>query len=169
MKRACVIPLLLSTLAFGPVVLLSESAQAATPSMTCSLTSTNGKFNAKATGVPPDVRVQFTTKNDTGAVTKTVTADDTGTAISSGSLPTGGPVTAKQGDQKVTCGTVKEAEQQDAQAEYRKGFRQGLADTRDDCKAKQPDQGLAAADPNFTKGYTDGSAAGLASAACKDK
>ncbi|MEU9802951.1 hypothetical protein AB0H85_29330, partial [Streptomyces sp. NPDC051000] len=70
-------------LAPRPVVVLSGPAQAVAPSLTCSLTVTNGKFNAKATGASP-----------------------------------GG-------------------------------------------------QGLAAADPNFTKGYADGSAAGLASAACK--
>ncbi|MFJ9079532.1 hypothetical protein ACIRO3_30490 [Streptomyces sp. NPDC102278] len=146
---------------------MSGPAQAVAPSLTCSLTATNGKCNAKATGASPGVKVRFGTKNDTSAAIATATADDAGTATSSGFLPTGGTVTAQQGDQKPTCGTVKEAEQQDAQTEYRKGFRQGLADTRDDCKADQPDQGLAAVDPNFTKGYADGSAAGLASAACK--
>ncbi|MFI8369565.1 hypothetical protein [Streptomyces sp. NPDC085466] len=46
------------------------------------------------------------------------------------------------------------------------GYRQGVSDTREDCKKKEPKPGVAQLDPNYERGCNAGSAAALASAFC---
>ncbi|MFE3526941.1 hypothetical protein ACFXOD_36265 [Streptomyces sp. NPDC059161] len=158
MRLVVVGPLAVSSLALGALALPVGPAHAATPSMTCSLsdsTAIPGGFDVLVKGAKPGVEVQV----------KEAHGGASGAADANGEFKSGfgprGPATATQGKTTISCGTVSQANQHDAQAQYSKGFRQGLADTKADCK-KQPPQGLTAVDPNFEKGYNAGAAAGLA-------
>ncbi|MEV6729805.1 hypothetical protein [Streptomyces sp. NPDC051364] len=169
-RLAVLAPVLVSSLALGSAPLLAASAQAAAvPSLTCSVKQTPnaaGKYDVTATGAQPGTTVTFRggTANKFSAE---VTVNDGGTATTSGFIPVG-KVTASNQDEKVSCGTVKEAEQQDAQAQYSKGFRKGLAETQEGCKKKPQNQNLAQLDPNYEKGYNAGAAAALNSKACQE-
>ncbi|MFI5827648.1 hypothetical protein ACIA6C_10340 [Streptomyces sp. NPDC051578] len=91
-------------------------------------------------------------------------ANDDGEFNSSGFIPAG-KVTASSGDDKATCGTVKEAEQQDAQTQYSKGYQKGFDDTKAHCKMTQQNN-LTQLDPNYEKGYNAGAKAALDSKFC---
>lgn len=111
------------------------------PAASCSVSqSANGvSFDVKGRGFKPGEPLTLSVKS--GSATTVVGAQGTFTAIANSNI---GPITAKQeGEPPVTCGTVKEAEQKDAQAQYRKGFRQGLADAKEDCKKEPPKPGVA--------------------------
>ncbi|MFF1493806.1 hypothetical protein [Streptomyces sp. NPDC058304] len=170
-RLAVLAPVLVSSLALGSAPLLAASAQAAAvPSLTCSVKQTPnaaGKYDVTATGAQPGTTVTFRGGTATNKFTATTHADDDGKATTSGFIPVG-KVTAATEDEKVSCGTVKEAEQQDAQAQYSKGFRKGLAETQEGCKKKPQNQNLAQLDPNYEKGYNAGAAAALNSKACQE-
>ncbi|MFJ9338530.1 hypothetical protein ACIRP0_04450 [Streptomyces sp. NPDC101733] len=70
---------------------------------------------------------------------------------------------------RISCGTAAQAQEQGAQQQLSKGFAQGFADTKKACTAKAPQQGLAPLDPNFEKGYKQGSDAAINSKFCQDK
>ncbi|MFD9334961.1 hypothetical protein ACFWBF_11230 [Streptomyces sp. NPDC060028] len=160
---AVLAPVMVSSLALGSVAFLGEPAQSAVPSASCSVSQNPQKpdgFDVKGEGFTPGERVVIQAQNGEG-LRLTATAD--GTVSIAGIPKEASPFTMKQGDgPKITCGTVKEAEQKGAQDEYRKGYRQGVADTKADCKAEPPKHGLAPLDPNYEKGYNAGAAAALA-------
>ncbi|MET9885247.1 hypothetical protein ABZZ20_19365 [Streptomyces sp. NPDC006430] len=161
-RLAVLTPLVVSSLALGAVPLLTDSAQAAAPSITCSVkkSQTAGKYDIQVKGAQPGVRVTITGGSATSRFTSSGLADDAGEFNDSGFIPVG-VVTAAQQGTKITCGTVKQAEQQDAQAQYAAGFRKGLADTKADCKKEPPLQGVAPLDPNYERGYNAGAQAAL--------
>ncbi len=168
-RLAVLTPLVASSLALAPAALLTDSARAAVPSLTCSVkkSTTAGKYDVNVTGAQPGVRVIVKGGDGTTRFTAASTADDNGEATSSGFIPVG-PVTAEeQGGMPVGCGTVKQAEQQQARDQYSAGFQKGLADTKASCTQKPPAQGLAPLDPNYEKGYNAGAQAALNSAACQ--
>ncbi|MEU9378555.1 hypothetical protein AB0D94_33045 [Streptomyces sp. NPDC048255] len=163
-RTAVLAPLTVSSLLLGSVALTSNAAQAV-PSASCTVkeSATAGRFDVTGKGFQPGKAVLLESRNGTS----TSTANAKGEVSSTGFF-TSPAVTAVQfGTAEVTCGTVQETEQKDAQDQYRKGFRQGLADTKEDCKKEPPKQGVAPLDPNFEKGYNAGAAAALASADCK--
>ncbi|WP_328621123.1 hypothetical protein [Streptomyces sp. NBC_00354] len=170
-RLAVLASVVVSSLALGSAPLLAASAQAAAvPSLTCSVKKTPnaaGKYDVTASGGQPGTTMTFLGGTATNQFSAEVTVNDGGTATTSGFIPVG-KVTASNQDEKVSCGTVKEAEQQDAQAQYRAGFRKGLADTKEDCKKKPQNQNLTQLDPNFEKGYNAGAAAALNSKACQE-
>lgn len=164
-RRAVLAPVLVSSLALGSVAFLQNVAGAAVPAASCSVTqSANGtSFDVKGQGFKPGESLTLSSKS--GSASTVVGAEGTFTALASSNI---GPITAKQeGESAVTCGTVKEAEQKDAQDQYRKGFRQGLADTKEDCKKEPPKPGVAPLDPEYERGYNAGATAALASQLCK--
>ncbi|MFF1559892.1 hypothetical protein [Streptomyces sp. NPDC058279] len=167
MRLAVLTPVVVSTLAFGSASLLGGSAQAAAPSLACSVkqSATAGKFDVTLTGGQPGVQVTFTGGTSNNRFTSTSLANDSGVASTSGFIPVGA-VTAEQGGSKITCGTVKEAEQQDARAQYSAGFKKGFDETKANCKAAAPPQGLTQIDPNFEKGFNAGAKAALESKFC---
>ncbi|GGZ50630.1 hypothetical protein [Streptomyces subrutilus] len=157
-RLAVMTPLIVSSLALGSASLLSSSAHAATPSLTCSVkkSGTTGKFDVNVSGAQPGVRVTIKGGNSTASSL----ADDSGKASTAGFIPVGA-VTAQQKNTKVTCGTVKQAEQKDAQSQFSTGFRKGFADSKADCKKEGPPQGIAPLDANFVKGYNAGAQAAI--------
>lgn len=163
-RPAVLTPLVVSSLALGSVPLLTSSAQAAAPSITCIVKQTPGvagRYDVRVTGAQPGVQVVITGGTPESQFTSTQAADDEGVVTTSGFIPVG-PVTAQQkGGSPVTCGAVKEAEQQAAQAQYAAGYRRGLADTKADCQVNAPPQGLVPLDPNYEKGYNAGAQAAL--------
>lgn len=162
-------PLVVSSLALGPAAFLTGSARAAVPALTCSVkqSSTAGRYDVHVTGAQPGVRVIVKGGTSAHRFTSTSTADDNGETTSSGFIPVG-PVTAREkGGSAVACGTVKQAEQKDAQAQYSAGFQRGLAETKASCTKKPPVQGLAPLDPNYERGYNAGAQAALNSKACQ--
>ncbi|MEV0415480.1 hypothetical protein AB0I68_33080 [Streptomyces sp. NPDC050448] len=161
-RLAVLTPLVVSSLAFGSASLLAGSAQAAAPSMSCSVkqSATAGKYDVTLTDGQPGVDVIFTGGSTRHQFTSTTTANADGVASTSGFIPVGA-VTAEQGDSKITCGTVKQAEQQDAQSQYSAGFKKGLADTKATCKKAQSQNNLTQLDPNYEKGYNAGAQAAL--------
>lgn len=166
-RLAVLAPLAVSTLAFGSASLLGGSAQAAAPSLSCSVkqSATAGKYDVTLTGGQPGVEVTFTGGTSNHRFTSTTQANDSGVASTSGFIPVGA-VKAEQGGQKITCGTVKEAQQQDARAQYSAGFKKGFAETKANCKAPAPQNNLTQLDPNFEKGFNAGAKAALESKFC---
>ncbi|MFI9065291.1 hypothetical protein ACIGQE_26045 [Streptomyces sp. NPDC053429] len=166
-RLAVLTPLAVSSLAFGSVSLLAGSAQAAAPSLTCSVKQTPtspGRYDVNVKGAQPGVEVSVQGGTATNRFIASGTADDDGVFNSSGFIPAG-KVTASSGDDKATCGTVKEAEQQDAQAQYSKGYQKGFDDTKAHCKMTQQNN-LTQLDPNYEKGYNAGAKAALESKFC---
>ncbi|MFD8979397.1 hypothetical protein [Streptomyces sp. NPDC059564] len=158
MRLAVLTPLVASSLAFGSAALLAGSAQAAAPSMTCTLTdsATLDGVAVLVTGAKPGVRVDIVA---VGVGSSSGPANAAGQATG-GFSPKGGKVTATQDGATVAC-TTAEADQQDARAQYSAGFQKGLADTRTACKMQPPPQGAAPLDPNYEKGYAAGAQAAL--------
>ncbi|WP_412075598.1 hypothetical protein ACLF6K_06675 [Streptomyces xanthophaeus] len=152
-------PLVVSSLALGSVPLLASSAQAAAPSLTCSLKQTpgaTGKYDVHVTGAQPGVKVVIKGGTPQNQFISTSLADDDGVATTSGFIPVGRVTAEQEAEGEVSCGTVKQAEQQDAQAQYAAGYRKGRADTKADCKVEAPPQGVAPLDPNYERGYNAG-------------
>ncbi|MEU6893997.1 hypothetical protein ABZ934_19760 [Streptomyces sp. NPDC046557] len=166
-RLAVMAPLAVSALTFGSVSLLAGSAQAAAPSLSCSVkqSATAGKYDVTLTGGQPGVEVTFTGGTSNHRFISSTQANDSGVASTGGFIPVGA-VTAEQGGKKITCGTVKEAEQQDARAQYSAGFKKGFDETKANCKAAAPPQGFNQLDPNFEKGFNAGAKAALESKFC---
>ncbi|MFI8518201.1 hypothetical protein ACIGEZ_10330 [Streptomyces sp. NPDC085481] len=162
---AVLAPLTISSLLLGSVALTMSSAQAV-PSATCTVkeSATAGKFDVTGKGWKPG-KIVFFESNNTHTATRTANA--AGEVSVTAFFPAGTITALQPGVPEATCGTVKETEQKDAQEQYRMGYRQGVADTKEDCKKEPPKQGVAALDPNYEKGYNAGAAAVLASALCK--
>ncbi|GHB79591.1 hypothetical protein GCM10010347_57540 [Streptomyces cirratus] len=170
-RLAVLTPLAVSSLAFGSVSLLAGSAQAAVPSLTCSVKQTPtspGHYDVNVKGAQPGVEVVVEGGSATHSFTSSGNANDNGEFNSTSGFIPAGKVTASSGGDKATCGTVKEAEQQDAQAQYSKGFRKGFDDTKTTCKAvgEQKQNNLTQLDPNYEKGYNAGAKAALESKFC---
>ncbi|MFI8419669.1 hypothetical protein [Streptomyces sp. NPDC085479] len=164
-RNAVLAPLAASSLLIGSVAFSTSAAQAA-PSATCSVkpSATGGTVDVSGKGFRPGKAYLI----EGGGQTSTGTANAKGEISSTGFFKPGQEITALQaGTPETKCGTVEEAEQKDAQEQYRMGYRQGVSDTREDCKKKEPKPGVAQIDPNYEKGYIAGSAAALASAFCK--
>ncbi|MFI6150687.1 hypothetical protein [Streptomyces sp. NPDC051109] len=159
---AVVAPVMVSSLALGSVAFLPGAAQAAVPTASCSVKQSAQKpdeFDIEGQGFRPGEPVNVQTKTGFGVIF-IAKADGT---VSTGAAKDQAPFTMKQGNgPKISCGTVNEDGQKDAQVQYRTGYRQGVADTKADCKKEPPKQGVAPLDPNYEKGYNAGSAAALA-------
>lgn len=166
MRLAVLTPLVASSLALGSAGLLAGSAQAAAPSMTCSVAESKvdpqHEFQVLVKDAKPGVNVDITTPSSKSSGKANAAGE---VSISFG--PKAGNVTATQEGTTISCGTVKEAEQHDARAQYAAGFKKGLADTRADCKKEPPAQGVAPLDPNYERGYNAGALAAL-DRFCKD-
>ncbi|MEU0398994.1 hypothetical protein ABZ318_01900 [Streptomyces sp. NPDC006197] len=102
------------------------NAAQAVPSATCSVkqSTTVGKFDVEGKGFRPGVTVFFESNNTHTATGK---ADAKGEISFLGFFPAGTITAPQPGTPEVTCGTVKQAEQKDAQEQYRMGYRQGAA------------------------------------------
>ncbi|NXY96246.1 hypothetical protein HYE82_18010 [Streptomyces sp. BR123] len=168
-RLAALAPLVVSSLALGPAALLTGSAEAAAPSLVCSVkkSATAGKYDVSVTGATPGVSVTVTGGTPQNQFASTALADDNGDMTTSGFIPVGRVKAGEEGGTMVNCGTVKQAEQQDAQAQYSAGFQKGMAETRAGCAKKPLAQGFAQVDPNFEKGYNAGAQAALNSKACQ--
>ncbi|MFE7513854.1 hypothetical protein ACFU8I_21915 [Streptomyces sp. NPDC057540] len=161
---AVLAPLTVSSLLLGSVALTVGSAQAV-PSATCTVKQSTqaNKFNVSGKDFKPGKTILV----EGGNSTATLKANANGEFSVTDFFPAGEVTAVQIGGHSVTCGTVKQTEQKDAQNQYRMGYRQGVADTKADCKKNAPKQGVAALDPNYEKGYNAGAAAVLASALCK--
>ncbi|ATZ29383.1 hypothetical protein ACFZBM_37975 [Streptomyces lavendulae] len=169
-RLAVLAPVLMSSLALGSAPLLAASAQAAAvPSLTCSVKqtpNTTGKYNVSVTGAQPGTTVTVRGGSATNQFIFATNADDDGNASTSGFIPAG-KVTASNQDDKVTCGTVKQAEQKNAQDQYNAGFQRGLFETLKTCKQQSANQGLTQPDPNYERGYNAGVDKALSSPKCQ--
>ncbi|MGW2933288.1 hypothetical protein ACWDA7_15785 [Streptomyces sp. NPDC001156] len=67
----------------------------------------------------------------------------------------------EEGGPLLSCGTVQQAEQSQAQQQFAKGFTDGFNVAKATCKAQAP-QGVTALDPNYEKGFNAGAAAAIA-------
>ncbi|MEF9903133.1 hypothetical protein [Streptomyces sp. P9-A2] len=160
-RLAALAPLLVSSLAVGSVPLVAGSAQAVAPTATCHVTQSPGSslFNIIGQGLTPGAEVTIKQANSTIIMTAGADGKLSGSA---GLGATGGPVTMQEkGGPTLSCGTVEQAEQQDAQDQFKKGFTQGFALAKATCKEQAP-QGAVAVDPNFEKGFKEGAAAAIA-------
>ncbi|TDU77522.1 hypothetical protein [Streptomyces sp. KS 21] len=169
-RLAVLAPVVVSSLALGSAPLLAASAQAAAvPSLTCSVKQTpnaTGKYDVSVTGAQPGTTVTVHGGNATNQFNFATKADDDGNASTSGFIPAG-KVTASNEDDKVSCGTVKQAEQKNAQDQYNAGFQRGLFETLKTCKENSAQQRLAQPDPNYERGYNAGVDKALSSPKCK--
>ncbi|MER6103510.1 hypothetical protein ABT115_14590 [Streptomyces sp. NPDC001832] len=70
----------------------------------------------------------------------------------------------EEGGPALTCGTIGQAEQKDAQDQFNKGFQDGFTSGKKLCgmALQQGLQGLVPLDPNYQKGFTAGSNAAIA-------
>ncbi|WP_411107722.1 hypothetical protein [Streptomyces sp. cmx-4-9] len=154
-RLAVLTPLLVSSLGLGAVGLAVSSAHAAVPDASCLVkTQHNGaKVTVNGSGFKPKTKVLVE-----GSTGKTFTANVTGSgSFGVANLPAGSYTATQSGTGEVSCGSAKESGQKDAQGQFRKGFKDGFADLRQDCKQKA-NPGLTAVDPNYEKGYTAGAA-----------
>jgi hypothetical protein len=162
-RLAALAPIAVSSLALGALPLMAGTAHALTPSATCHVTQDTQnpkRFNVAGQGLTPGSDVSVSQGG--GTVFFKATAEGT----LSGSVQVssaGGPVTMQEeGGPKLSCGSVKQAEQTNAQQQFAKGFTDGFNTAKQTCKAQAPQQGLVAVDPNYEKGFNSGAAAAIA-------
>ncbi|MFJ5529406.1 hypothetical protein [Streptomyces sp. NPDC093261] len=160
-RLAMIAPLVVSSLAFGPAV-AAHAATGQAPTTVpakarCLLTedakstSDNPTFTLVGSGFEPGF-VSFSGSKAGGGVKTT-----TGT-FSIGGLPAGHYTASSSTNGKVNCGsTPKSKGSKDAEAQYKKGFRDGFTTIKKNCSGKMP-QGIAGVDPNYEKGFKDGAA-----------
>ncbi|MEU1598792.1 hypothetical protein ABZ468_39770 [Streptomyces sp. NPDC005708] len=162
-RLAALAPIAVSSLALGALPLMAGTAHALTPSATCHVTQDAQKpdrFNIIGQGLTPGADVSVKQGGFTAFFTATADGGINGTLTVSAS---GGPVTMQeQGGSKLSCGTVQQAEQSNAQQQFAKGFTDGFNTAKQTCKAQAPQQGLVAVDPNYEKGFNSGAAAAIA-------
>lgn len=154
-------PLAVSSLALGSVLFTGGSAQAVAPSASCHVTQDANAptFSVIGQGFTPGANVKI--QQGTAALTMRAGADGgfQGTLTVEAK---GGPVTMQEeGGPKLSCGTVQQGEQQEAQSQYQKGYLDGFTAAKATCKA-EPKQGVTALDPNYEKGFNAGAAAAIA-------
>lgn len=154
-RIAVLTPLLASSLAFGAVGLATSSAHAAVPNASClvKIQQDAAKVTVTGSGFKPSTKVLVE-----GSTGKTFTASvSTSGGFGVANLPAGAYTATQGGTGEVSCGSAKAAEEKGTQDQFRKGFKDGFADLRQDCK-KNSNQNLTAVDPNYEKGYTAGAA-----------
>ncbi|MFF4716109.1 hypothetical protein ACFY2V_32655 [Streptomyces eurythermus] len=152
-RLAVLAPLAVSSLALGTVTFSATTAAAASP--TCSVRNTDNPRNLLVSGKDFRPNKSVAVESADGAE-GSVRADATG-RFTLTVTDASGTVSAQQiGGSVVGCGTAEEGEQGNAQEQYKKGFDQGFATVRKNCAATEPQQGFAAVDPNFEKGFKDG-------------
>ncbi|MEE1671586.1 hypothetical protein RCR19_39885 [Streptomyces sp. WAC07094] len=154
-------PLALSSLALGSVPLMAGSAQAVAPAATCHVTQSanSPSFNVIGQGLTPGAKVRIRQANLTVGMVAGADGRLAGT-LRVGS--TGGAVTMQEeGGPRLTCGTVKQAEEKQTRDQYAKGYQDGFKLAKATCKAQAP-QGVTAVDPNYERGFNAGAAAAIA-------
>ncbi|MFD4947842.1 hypothetical protein ACFVYE_04360 [Streptomyces sp. NPDC058239] len=67
----------------------------------------------------------------------------------------------EEGGPRLTCGTVKQAEEKEVNDQLAMGFKAGFAAAKESCKAELPPT-LGAPDPNYEKGFNAGTASAIA-------
>ncbi|GGT54760.1 hypothetical protein [Streptomyces atratus] len=156
-------PLAVSSLALGSVSFATGSAQAVAPAATCHVTQDPGgnAFNVIAQGLTPGSPVQLRVGGKITPVALEAGAD--GGLQTSLSVITGfGAMTLQEeGGPRLTCGTVKQAEEKEVNDQLAMGFKAGFAAAKEACTAELP-AGIAAPDPNFEKGFNMGKDAAIA-------
>ncbi|MGW5664305.1 hypothetical protein ACWEWG_30210 [Streptomyces sp. NPDC003758] len=161
-RLAALAPLALSSLALGSLPLTAAPAQAATPKATCHVTQDAQKpdrFNVIGTGLTPGADVSISQGGATAFLRASADGGLSGTLTVS---QKGGPVSMQEeGGPKLSCGSVKQAEEQQTQDQFAKGFKDGFNLAKATCKAQAP-QGVTAVDPNYEKGFNAGAAAAIA-------
>ncbi|MGR6971462.1 hypothetical protein ACU639_18055 [Streptomyces cynarae] len=161
-RLAALAPLALSSLALGSLPLMAAPAQAATPKATCHVTQdaqNPDRFNVIGTGLTPGADVSIRQGTTTTFFTASADGGLSGTLKVASA---GGPVTLQEkGGPTLSCGSVKQAEEQQTQDQFAKGFKDGFNLAKATCKAQAP-QGVTAVDPNYEKGFNAGAAAAIA-------
>ncbi|MEU9286858.1 hypothetical protein AB0D57_19625 [Streptomyces sp. NPDC048275] len=157
-RLAVLAPLTVSSLVLGSLTFLAAPAHTApAPSCGLSKSQTAGEATVNGKDFKPNKSVAFESAAGTEGTTK---ADASG-KFTFTVKEAEGTVTAQQiGGPEVKCGTIAETEKKNAEEEFRRGFRDGLRETRETCKKEKP-KTADALDPNYERGYDKGAARAL--------
>ncbi|MFE3578603.1 hypothetical protein [Streptomyces vinaceus] len=177
--------LIASSLMFGSAAVFAIPGAHAAPMVSCTITphpdAPNPVLEVTGSGFPPNSTVQVygpPTSVDAAGAFRVVfpgTAADAGkVAATAGGASTACVLAGTTTPNNQTKDQQKPQDQQqpqdqqkedqtkgNASEEFRKGFREGNNNARDDCKKGAPKQGVAGIDPNYEKGYLAGQDAGF--------
>ncbi|MFD9378725.1 hypothetical protein ACFWBH_24825 [Streptomyces sp. NPDC059999] len=171
--------LLLSSLILGPAVVVASAASAA-PTAACSMTpQTGGATDVivfHGTGFPSNTSVKilgssapvgadgsfsFTYPGTSDAAVK-ATVTVTGTDVNATCILVGAtPPNDQKKDPPQDQQKDPNQDQNNKNEQFRKGFRDGNNDAREDCKKNPPKPGVAGPDPSYESGYLAGQDAGF--------
>ncbi|MEU8973943.1 hypothetical protein AB0D11_32550 [Streptomyces monashensis] len=160
-RRAVLVPLVVSSLTAGAVELAASPAAAASP--TCGVSRADGRASLAVVGegFEPDKAVFIESAHGAQGTERT----DAGGNFAATITNARGTITARQvGGPEVRCGTAEQGGRQSAQEQYAAGYKAGYAAMKSDCDVRQL-QGVTV-NENFRRGFRDGAAA--AAKFCRD-